>query len=330
MGRGSKRRRGGGATVLASALSLVACEGPQSALDPGGHGAAQLAGLFWVMLAAAGVLWVVVVAIAVVAVRLRPGEHRRRTATFLMLGGGVVVPTVLLAALLWHGLGLMRDLRQPADPAAVAVRVDGELWWWRITYLFPDGSTVESANEVRLPVGERVRLDLASQNVIHSFWLPSIGGKMDLIPGRTNELVLEPTKAGDYRGQCAEYCGPAHALMAFSTEVMPKESFARWLDAEAKPAAEGGGAGLDTFLAYGCGACHSIRGTSANGRIGPDLTHVASRATLGAGTLPNAPDNLRLWIGHTQDLKPDVRMPSFGMIPDADMTALVAYLEGLK
>ena len=306
----------------------------QSALGAAGVEAERLGALWRVLIAGAAVIWVLVIALAVFAVRLRPRAHERRTAVALIVGGGVVFPTVVLTALLAYGLVLTRDLRLPADPDTTTVEVVGELWWWRVTYVTPDGRRIESANEVRLPVGSRSALRLSSPNVIHSFWVPSLAGKMDLIPGRVNELVLEPTAAGTFRGECAEFCGAAHALMAFSTVTMPQDDFTAWLEDEAAPVAAPdtprAERGRDVFLTYGCGACHTVRGTEAGGRLGPDLTHVGSRASLGAGVLPNEPEDFAAWIGHTQDLKPEVYMPSFDVIPEDDLEALAIWLDGLR
>ena len=193
---------------------------------------------------------------------------------------------------------------------------------------------VELANEIRLPVGEPVEFELATRDVIHSFWIPSLGGKMDMIPGRTTRLRLEPTRTGVFRGTCAEFCGASHAYMSFAVVVMEKEEFAAWLAGQRAPARRGHEAlaarGEALFQANGCGACHSVRGTSARGVIAPDLTHLGSRETLGAGVLPNEAAALERWIAHPSALKPGVRMPAFGMLPKDDLRALAAYLEALE
>jgi cytochrome c oxidase subunit 2 len=212
--------------------------------------------------------------------------------------------------------------------------VVGEHWWWRVRYLPADAPAVELANEIRLPVDERVQFQLESDNVIHSFWIPPLGGKMDMIPGRVTYLSLQPTRTGLFRGACAEYCGASHALMAFDVEVMERDAFAAWLRRQAAPATPpqdpAALRGQALFFANGCSACHRIAGTAAAALIGPDLTHLASRRTLAAGTLPNTPDALRQWLATPDRLKPDVHMPRFGMLPDADLRALVAYLGTLQ
>lgn len=314
-------------------LVLAACAGPQSALTPAGEGAERLAQLFWAMLIGAGLIWLLVTGLAVYATRIAPEAHDEKFASRLIVWGGVVFPVAVLAALLIWGLALMPGLRTPGDGLRIAV--SGEQWWWRVQY-FPSGADrpIASANEIRLPAGRRIELTLTSPDVIHSFWIPSLAGKVDMIPGRTTRLVLEPTEAGVYRGQCAEYCGASHALMAFAVVVMERDAFAAWLAKEARPAtipdAREIKAGRDLFLATGCGACHTVRRTSATGVIGPDLTHVGGRRTLGAGILPNDAESFARWIANTQDIKPGVHMPSFGMLPDDEIEAIAVYLESLK
>lgn len=285
------------------------------------------------MLAAAGVIWSTVIGVAVYAVRTQPKPDEGRIGGRLILYLGVIFPIVSLGALLTYGLTLMPDLRSPGDGLTIAVT--GEQWWWRVEYRSPElDAPVVSANEIRLPAGRRTEFILDSADVIHSFWIPPLGGKMDMIPGHVTRLVLEPTETGSYRGVCAEFCGTSHALMAFSVIVMEEEAFAHWLAGEAAPAdppatpvAERGAA---LFGQVGCGACHAVRGTAAEGVIGPDLTHLASRATLGAGILPNDTETLAKWIRDTEALKPGSLMPSFGMLPEEDLDAIVAYLEGLE
>lgn len=308
---------------------------PQSALDPAGYGAVQLAELFWIMMIGAAVIWALVIGIAVYAVRSRPGAYGIRGGQTLIIGGGIVLPVVLLSALLINGLAMMPGMHAPGD--GLRVEVVGEQWWWRVRY-WPPGAAVpiESANEVRLPLNDRTEFTLIAEEVIHSFWVPSLAGKRDMIPGRVNRLVIEPTAAGSFRGQCAEFCGTSHALMAFSAVVMEADAFERWLDAEAgpavaaTPAADGEADGLALFLTYGCGACHTIRGTPARGKVGPDLTHVGGRETIGAGILPTTAEAIAHWIANTEEIKPGSRMPSFGMAPEEDVAAIALYLESLK
>nr|MBS0019109.1 cytochrome c oxidase subunit II [Gammaproteobacteria bacterium] len=336
-GRICCRRQGrkvGSLVVLGSLLVLAGCSGPLSTLDAAGRGAERIATLFWWLAASAILIWVAVIGLTVYAVRLRPEPHSQRAAKLLIIGGGVALPTLVLAGYLVYGLSLLPDLLQPAPPGSLRIAVTGEQWWWRVRYLAPDGEAVELANELRLPVGEPVEVLLDSPDVIHSFWIPSLAGKLDMIPGRVNRMALEPTKTGVFQGACAEYCGTAHALMRFYVAVEEKEKFARWLARQKQPAQAAAGPlarrGQELFLANGCGACHAIRGTPAEGVIGPDLTHVGGRLSLGAGILPNEADDFLRWMARTEDLKPGVHMPSFGMLPTQHLRALAAYLDGLE
>jgi cytochrome c oxidase subunit II len=306
---------------------------PQSALETAGRDAEQIAQLFGIMMAGAVIIWAAVVLAAIYAIRVSRGTHTERDANLFIIGGGVALPTSVLAALLWYGLPLVPQALALPAPGALRIHVEGKQWWWRVQYVVPDGF-VETANELRLPVGQRVELQLSSPDVIHSFWVPSLAGKMDMIPGRITRLALEPTRTGTFRGVCAEYCGASHALMAFEVVVTEGDEFESWLDAQNAPAAAPADAlasrGQETFLANGCSACHTIRGTPAAARIGPDLTHVASRASIGAATLPNQTDALTRWIRDTDRLKPGVHMPAFRDLSADELTLLAAYLGGLR
>jgi cytochrome c oxidase subunit 2 len=321
--------------VMALALLTSACDGVQSALAPAGREAADIARLFWWMTGGALLIWACVIALALYVARAdRRGRDPRAVARLLIVGGGVAFPAVVLTLLLVYGLAMLPPLVRRAPPGSVTVDVHGEMWWWRIRYRAADGAIVELANELALPAGEPAQFVLTSDNVIHSFWIPSLGGKMDMIPGRTTYLALHPTVAGLFRGACAEYCGTSHALMGFHARVLPREDFDRWLAHQASPAASPQGElarrGQQLFLANGCHACHTVRGTEARGVIGPDLTHVGSRTSVGAGILPNEPDALHRWVAQTADVKPGVHMPPFGMLGDEELRAMAAYLAALK
>jgi cytochrome c oxidase subunit II len=317
-----------------SFLILTGCDGPQSALEPAGREAARIADLFRWMTVGAVVIWLLVIGLTLYCVRARPEAPGRRRTNFLIIGGGVVIPTAVLTALLIYGLIPLPTLLAPAPEGSLRIAVSGEQWWWRVNYLPPGGEPVALANEIRLPVGEPVEFHLESPDVIHSFWIPPLGGKVDMIPGRRTRLTLEPARTGVFRGACAEYCGTSHALMNFPVVVLEKPEFARWLEHQRAPARAPAGPlaarGQELFLANGCGACHTIRGTQAGGVIGPDLTHVGGRLSLGAGTLRNEPDDFVRWIAHTQNVKPGVLMPAFGMLPPDELAALAAYLDGLQ
>ena len=305
----------------------------QSALDPAGRDARVIADLFWFMLPAAIILWLLVNGLFFYVTRLQPKKLSRRLAEALVIGGGIVFPTLALAGLLGYGLSIMPDQRAPGD--GLTIRVTGEQWWWRVEY-WPEGADqpVVSANEIRLPVNERTEIKLDADEVIHSFWIPSLAGKMDMFPGRQTRLALEPEAVGTYRGQCAEFCGASHALMAFQAVVMEPDAFDAWLENERDTAKEPeddlAARGKEVFLAQGCGACHAVRGTPATSRVGPDLTHVGGRTTLGAGILPPDAEAFSEWIRHTGSIKPEVEMPSYAHLTDDDLGALSHYLESLK
>ena len=221
---------------------LSGCDGPQSALDPAGRAAEQIARLFWKMAVGTVLVWLAMVGLTMYATRGARTANEERLAKLLIIGGGAIVPTAILAALLVYGIGMMPNLLARAPEGSLEIHVTGEQWWWRVRYRPPHGTEVILANEIRLPLGETVEFQLESSDVIHSFWIPALGGKMDMIPGRTTRLALEATRPGVFRGVCAEYCGTAHALMAFSVVVMPREEFEQWLNGQrlAAPATRGG------------------------------------------------------------------------------------------
>lgn len=285
------------------------------------------------MVGSAVLIWLTVIGLAIYAIRISPRPHDPWRARIWIIGGGAVIPTLLLTVLLIYGLSMLPGMVRPAPEGSLHVDVTGLQWWWRVRYPGAETEAVETANEICLPVGEPVQFDLNSADVIHAFWIPSLGGKVDMIPGRQTRLTLHPTRIGTFRGVCAEYCGASHALMAFDVEVMSREDFDDWLARQRQPAEipvePEAVRGWEVFLQHGCAACHTIRGTEADGVIGPDLTHVGSRRTLGAGTLANEPDQFRRWIAHTQQLKPDVNMPDFDMLTEEDLVALAMFLEQL-
>jgi cytochrome c oxidase subunit II len=258
------------------------------------------------------------------------GDGRRMRWVLL---GGLVFPLVVLVPLLGMTLRAMSGLGANGDPGLL-VEVVGHQYWWEVRYLDGDGGVLfETANEIHLPVGRDVELRLEASDVIHSFWVPRLAGKLDMIPGRTNVLRLRADAAGEYRGQCAEYCGLQHARMSLLVVAMPEADYAAWAAAQAWPGAPPPDAlatlGRDVFLGHACRACHTIRGTPAIGELGPDLTHVASRRTLAALTVPNTRGHLGGWIANPQDLKPGSRMPSVPL-GQAEFNALLHYLGTLQ
>jgi cytochrome c oxidase subunit II len=327
-------RIGRGLAGAAMVSTTAACRGPQSALDPAGAGAAEIAQLFWWMTGGALLVWVAMIATTLYCARGPRIADGQRAGPWLIVGAGVVLPSVVLLTLLAAGLPSLNRLIAAPQPGQLTIAVAGEQWWWRVRYPLPEGGHVELANEIRLPAGARVDVTLSSDNVIHAFWIPAIAGKVDMIPGRTTRLRLEPTRTGTFRGVCAEYCGTAHALMAFPVVVMERDAFDAWLAAQARPAPEPVAAeaqrGRGLFLAHGCGACHAVRGTPASGVVGPDLTHVGGRVSLAAGTLPNDTARMVAWLRSPELAKPGAHMPAFGVAGDDALAAIAAYLAELR
>jgi cytochrome c oxidase subunit 2 len=306
----------------------------QSALDPAGPHAAAIhrvgAIMFWGAAAIFALVLVLIACALIAPGRVRPWLGRPAAVAW----GGVAFPVVVLSLLLVYGLALENAPPASAD-APLRTKVTGEMWWWRVAYLDDAGESVAvSANEVHVPTGRPVEMILTTADVIHSLWIPTLGGKLDMIPGRENRLVLEADRPGVYRGQCAEFCGRQHALMAFDVVAHEPAEFEAWLaraSAPAEPpATEDARHGQEVFAAFGCGGCHTIRGTEAAGTIGPDLTHVGSRRTLAAGTLDNDAGALAAWVADSQAIKPGNHMPPFKVIEAADLAALAAYLESLE
>lgn len=319
-------------------LALLGCEGAQATLAARGRGAAAIAELAWLLFAGGALILLGVMTLVGLAAR---GPARARAALAsdrAIVAGGVVLPVVTLSALLAHGLrlGVNADT-DPVTPAGdvLTIAVTGEQWWWRIAYLDERGRRAfDTANEIRVPVGRPVVLELRSADVIHSFWVPSLAGKLDMIPGRVNRLRIQADHAGVYRGQCAEYCGGAHARMALHVVAEPEAAFASWrarqMEPPPAPADAEAARGREVFLASGCGLCHRVAGTPAAGRFGPDLSRVGARSHIAAGLLPNHRGTLAAWTASAQTLKPESRMPSFRTLPGADLRALAAFLDGLR
>jgi cytochrome c oxidase subunit II len=305
----------------------VNADGAAGVLAPAGP-AAQSIALQTVWLFAGGTLLFVLV-MTLLALAMRRGGRSLRPRAWL-LGGGVVLPLVVLAPLLVDSVRRSAALDAAAPADALLVGVGARMWWWELRYADPDGGPeILAANELHVPVGRTVRLALASDDVIHSLWVPALAGKMDLVPGRIQHLQLRADRPGVYLGACAEFCGEQHTRMGFRIIAMPAAEFDRWLQQQRAQAAAHQAVGRDAFVAAGCAVCHRVSGVS-EGRFGPDLSHVASRQTLGAGRLPNDEAALRQWIVDVQRLKPGARMPSFTHLDDATLAALTTYLASLK
>ena len=352
------------AAVLAQPVAVA----PQSALETAGPGAAEIAALWNLMLAMGTFATLVVVVTLAWALfrrrrpdelppeadrapdprgelrndesggRGREGEGRPRSERLgarWMVIGGVVFPVVVLTVLLVLSLRALGALSpQRGEAAALTIEVTGRQWWWEVRYLDAEPSRAfATANEIRIPVGTRVKVKLRAHDVIHSFWVPGLQGKTDMIPGRTTITWIEADRAGRWRGQCAEFCGLQHAKMALVVVAEEPARFGQWLEAQRRPAAEPADsvtlAARETFLRTGCTFCHTVRGTPAAGRTGPDLTHLASRLTLAAGELPNTHGHLAGWVVQPQALKPGSHMPAVPLQPH-ELHAVVHYLRSLR
>lgn len=312
----------------AATLSLAACNQHQSTLSPFGEQADQVRSIAIVLVVGSVILAAGLALLMRHAMRAPEGRLTHKGGMKLVLWLGGIGPSILLLGLLVYALPAMRPI--PVANADLRIGVDGEQFWWRVRYAPPGGSVVEAANELRLPVGRTVELSLRSPDVIHSFWVPGLAGKMDMIPGRTNRLVVRATKAGTYRGVCAEFCGLGHALMAFDVVAMEPAAFERWLAAQARPATPTATSGARLFASYGCSGCHSVRGIGPVARIGPDLTHFGSRPTLAAGILPMTHANIAGFVRDPGKTKPGVRMPAFPQMSAAEADQIASYLQGLK
>jgi cytochrome c oxidase subunit II len=312
----------------------------QSVLSPAGPQAAVIERLWLLMLWTSVVVYIVVMVFVVVAmVRRRrqdaPADEPSSERTLSRsVGAAVAITVVVLFALLVASVRTGRAVTATPRLPAVTIAVTGHQWWWEVDY--EEGipsQRVSTANEIHIPVGQPVVLKVTSRDVIHSFWAPSLAGKRDLIPGYTTAIWLQADRSGVYRGQCAEFCGRQHAHMAFSVTAQSERDFNGWLDAMRLPAPEPvtneQRRGRDVFMVARCAGCHTVTGTDAHGRIGPDLTHVASRRTLAAGTLPQTADHLFSWIRNPQASKPGNQMPA-SRLADEDLRALTAYLETLR
>lgn len=337
---------------------------PPPVLDPAGPYSDKVTTLAWSLFALGAFVTAVVVLALWVAIKGPDGWKSKLGGERAIWLGGVAFPGVVLTALLVWGLTLTASLTEPIRGDEMRIRVTGEMWWFRVQYLDPSGAVVmEDANEIHIPVGRPVVLELESADVIHSFWVPHLSGKKDMIPGRRTLLRIEADRTGEFGGVCAEYCGRQHALMGFVAIAHEDGEFRDWYakrneilaatgfsvtNTPSAPVSEqtplagtltrtGGSNGSSTelsgrelFMRSGCAACHRVAGTEANGLAGPDLTHVGSRQTLGAGILPNNRGTLIGWIGDSQSLKPGNRMPSYDMLNANELEAIAIWLEQQK
>ena len=308
----------------------------QSALHPAGPQAASISHLWWLMFWTCSVIYVVVIGALFAALRNsrrgRPPSDDRALRRSVMAASGLTV--VILFALLFASVATGRAVASLGAAEALVIDVTGNQWWWDVTYENPTPSLrAKTANELHIPVGRQIRIQLKSNDVIHSFWVPNLHGKMDLIPGRQNVIWLQADRPGVFRGQCAEFCGLQHAKMAFTVVAESSDDFERWLAAQRQPAPPPSTPdqqhGLQIVERGPCAMCHTVAGTAAGGRTAPDLTHVATRSTIAAGTAPNTTGYLAGWIAGPQHLKPGAKMPSTGLSAD-ELQAVLAYLETLR
>lgn len=330
----SLRRAG----LLIPAIAAAACARAPTYMSTDGFAADREATLGWTL------TWISIVVVVVVGVLILVGTFRRRArgdeiarsqpdrSIRWILIGGIIIPAIVLTFSFVYTTVTLSAVSSPDRKPTLTVEVVGHRWWWEARYLKGD-STVITANEIHIPVGQPVRVELASYDVIHSFWVPKLAGKTDVIPGQRNVTWLEADRPGVYRGQCTEYCGPQHGNMALYVVADPPDQFARWYAGQLQPAAPPkdsvSAEGESVFERQACAGCHTIRGTPAGGKVGPDLTHIASRSTIAAGTLVNTRGNLAGWIANAQGIKPGAAMPTMHLNP-GDLQVLVNYLETLK
>jgi cytochrome c oxidase subunit II len=320
---------------------LTACSGWQSSLDPQGPQAETLAGIIHLFTIVCTVVFVLVlIALALALLRRhasRPdplvidaARERRMLAVIAVALTATLVTVLALTAVSYSGQKSLFTHEQ----ASVNITLTGNQWWWEVQYDDPrPDRTFVTANEIYVPVGEPVSLKLRSNDVIHSFWVPSVAGKMDLIPGQDNQLQFKVSRTGTYRGQCAEFCGYQHAHMGLIIVAVSKQEFDAWRDAQTKPAETPSDPerkrGQDIFLSKPCFMCHAVRGTPAGGRSAPDLTHIGSRKYIAAATLPMSRGSLAAWMVDPQGIKPGAHMPTMNLEPN-EVEPLTSYLEGLK
>ncbi|MCW8195837.1 cytochrome c oxidase subunit II [Proteobacteria bacterium 005FR1] len=313
---------------------------PFNIFDPAGVQAGWLANLGWVLVVLMSVLIIGMAVLVVWGALRRRGRLEEHMPIDVdggkgwILWGGVALPVTVLTSLFVVTVVTLNMLPGDREEPALAVKVTAHQWWWEVDYLYDDlPQRFSTANEIHIPVGQPVRIELISSDVIHSFWIPKLHGKIDAIPGHTNALIVEAEEPGVYRGECAEYCGVQHAHMRFVVVAQPPEEYQAWAARQREPAAPVTDPklvkGREAFEGYACALCHSIRGTKARGQVAPDLTHFASRMTIG-GIMPNTRARLQAWIVNAQALKPGVRMPTLEEFDGETLNALAAYLESLE
>lgn len=340
-------KRPSGLFLLLASLALAGCDGIQSMTGGDGLHGRAFNHLFILFMVVTGFMYLLVIGFLFAAVTRRKGRRRdgpktrgaepdrqeRRVSRAFAIWVGLIV--VGLTGLTVAGYVVENSSAHAAEGRkGLEIEITANQWWWDITYKDADPSLrIHTANELHLPVGTPAHITLHSNDVIHSFWVPNLAGKQDLIPGRTEDILLLPIKTGFYRGQCAEFCGKQHAHMAIDVIVEPRAQFHAWQAAQLATAPPPSTplqlAGYDYVTTRECSLCHTIAGTPAQGTVGPDLTHIASRHSIAAGTFPMTRGHLYGWIADPQHAKPGAKMPYIGLTPD-ELHAVVAYLETLK
>ncbi len=331
-------RGAGSAALLVLCLGLAGCSGKQSIVNTHSKVAHNIALLWWWMLAVAAIVFFGAIALLAIAwwKRDAPGlpivGEREGVAQGMVVLFGIGIPLVVLVAL--FGVSDVYLVKQTGAPnpktTSMTVNVIGHQWWWEVRY---DGGRAVTANEIHIPVDTRVNLVATTADVIHSFWVPALNRKIDMIPGQRNRILLDATSTGEYRGQCSQFCGFQHAHMAFEVFAQKPAAFRSWLAGQERPAvtptSAQAQAGKRLFMTSQCASCHTIAGTPAQGDIGPDLTHLATRTALASDEIPNRPAWLASWIHNPQAIKPGDRMPDLGL-SDHEVSDLVAYLDTLR
>jgi len=319
-------------TTLALAVPLLgACDGPQSALSPAGPMAREVANVWWAMFGFAVLVLLVVSGLWIHAMLRQPretgAEQARRINRRWIIGGGIVLPSASIVALLAFGIPAGRSMLPLPIEGEQPLRVEviGHQWWWEVRY--PESGVV-TANQFILPVGRPVDIEVTSADVIHSFWVPRLGGKLDMIPGRRNTLRLQAAEAGVFRGQCSEFCGTQHAHMVLHVEALEQDAFAGWIETRTDLSHQPAGGVAGQVFADRCGQCHRVAGVS-DGNRAPDLSDLATRPTLGAGVIDNDAEGLRRWLREHQSLKHGIAMPSHDDLSDETLDQIADWLETL-
>lgn len=330
-----RRRRLYAPAAVVAVLAVACSDDAPSALDPKGPNAERIAGVWWLMFGLAAAVYVVVGGLIIAAAMRgrRAGEGQGRPSRITDSGfiwvGGVIAPVVILGGLAVVTVSTTNDLRR-VEAGALRIEVTGYRWWWQVRY--PDDDVV-TANEIHIPVGRPVEIGLRTKDVIHSFWVPELAGKVDQIPGQRNVIRLKADEPGTYRGFCAEFCGLQHAKMQFLVIADTPAEFTRWITRRQRPSGtpptEEAALGQVVFNRNTCGGCHTVRGTDARGTEGPDLSDFGDRRTIGAVSLDNNRKNLAEWIRDPHESKPGNLMPPSYLAPD-EMEALLDYLESLR